>query len=222
MKRLMLMVEGEGDKKAAKSLAVRVLERFCPNWSSSFFIDDNPMKVGDVCALLTPKEEIKLIRFVKALDKRSDVGGVLILLDGDADFILKPSSDGNVKEAFCPMTTAIYMSDLVRKHTRAGQAFSFAVVFARQEFESWFLAGHPRFANDYVGKNLEEHPRNAKGKIKEYDSRYNEANDQVKYVSDLNLDMLLDRMRSFRRFKHAIEEISQSIQTEQFICTPSR
>ena len=222
MKRLVLMVEGEGDKKAAKSLAVRLLERFCPDWSSSFFIDDNPMKVGDVCALLTPKDGIKLIRYVKTLDKRSEVGGVLVLLDGDADFILKPSNNGNVKESFCPKTTAIYMSDLVKEHTRAGQAFSFAVVFANQEFESWFLAGHPRFANNYAGKNLEEYPRNAKGEIKKYDSSYNEANDQEKYVSDLDLDMLLERMRSFRRFRHAIEEISQSIQTEQFICSPSQ
>jgi hypothetical protein len=60
MKRLVLMVEGEGDKKAAKSLAARSLEQFCPDWSSYFFIDDDLMRIGDVCALLAPKEEIKL------------------------------------------------------------------------------------------------------------------------------------------------------------------
>jgi hypothetical protein len=222
MKRLVLMVEGEGDKKAVKSLAVKLLERFCPGWSSHFFIDDHSMKVGDICSLLSPKEGIKLIRQVGVAGKKSDIGGVLILLDGDADFIFRQSDNGNVKEMFCPATTATYMSDLVKKNTRAGQTFSFVVVFANQEFESWFLAGHPKFEADYAGKKLEEHPRDAKGEIKRYDPRYNEAVNQKDYVADLDLDLLLDRMRSFRRFKHALEEIYQSIQTELFICSPSR
>ena len=222
MKRLVLMVEGKGDKKAAKSLTARLLERFYPDWSSFFFIDDGLERVGDVCSLLSPKEEIKLIRHVGRLGKRSDIGGVLVLLDGDAEFFWKPSDEGNVKEVFCPMTTARYMSDLVKKHTLAGQNFSFAVVFVNQEFESWFLAGHPKFAADYADKNLEEHPRNAKGEIKKYDSHYNEAINQYDYIADLDLDLLQRRMRSFRRFKHALEEIYQSIQTGQCICSPSQ
>ena len=224
MKRLVLMVEGKGDAEAAKRLAVKSLEQFHPDWRSFFFIDDHLIKVGDVCSLLSPKEGIKLLRHIERLGKQADIGGVLVLLDGDADSFLKLSDDGRSAEKaeFCPATTAFYMSDLVKKGTRAGKTFSFAVVFANQEFESWFLAGHPDFEADYIGQDLEKHPRNAKGEIKKYDPRYNEAIDQHKYVNNLDLGLLLERMRSFRRFKSALEEIYQSIQSGQSICSPSQ
>ena len=68
------------------------------------------MKVGDVCSLLSPRGDIKLIRHVKMLSSKSNIGGVLVLLDGDAEFITKPADDGKgtVKEEFCPATTAYY------------------------------------------------------------------------------------------------------------------
>jgi len=119
MKRFVLMVEGDGDIEAVKRLAVKSLERFCPDWRSLFFID-HPMRIGDVRSLLSRKEGgTKLRRYVEAVGKKSDIGGVLVLLDGDADHVFKLSDDGKetVKDVFCPATTAFYMSDLVKTRT---------------------------------------------------------------------------------------------------------
>ncbi|MDR2169324.1 MAG: DUF4276 family protein [Planctomycetaceae bacterium] len=205
MKRLVLMVEGEGDVKPALNITSKVLRRLFPDSAEPFFIDSAVIKVGDVNALLSPKDDddkIKLIRLLKAVEKRADLGGVLLLLDGDTT---KPVLTAAGRQNFCPVTTGRYLVDLAIKKTCAGQNYSFAVVFAKQEFESWILAGNPSFAEQTVNEDLEKHPRNAKKKIEEITKQpYSEVIDQIKYAKDIDIESLLIRqppMRSFRRFK---------------------
>jgi hypothetical protein len=220
------MVEGDGDVNSAQNLTSKVLRRLFPNSALPFFIDKDVMKVGDINALLSPKDgedKIKLVRFLHAVEKRSDLGGVLLLLDGD---ITKPVLTLAGRQQFCPVTTGHYVVDLASKKTRAGQNYSFAVVFARQEFESWILAGYPSFAEHTVDNDLENHPRNAKKEIEKLTKQpYREVVDQIKYTREIDLELLLNRqppIRSFYRFNHALHQMSESICSGRFVCTPLR
>jgi hypothetical protein len=223
MKRLVLMVEGEGDVNSAKNLTSKVLHRLFPD-SLPFFIGD-AMKVGDVNALLSCKDDedkIKLIRFLKTVENRSELGGVLLLLDGDAN---KPILTLAGRQEFCPVTTSRYIAKLALDKTCAGRNYSFAVVFARQEFESWILAGHPFFAEKTVNKDLEKNPRDAKKEIELLTQKpYYEVAEQIKYTKEIDVELLLQRqppMRSFHRFNHALQQMGDSIASGRFICSPS-
>ncbi|MDR2754928.1 MAG: DUF4276 family protein [Planctomycetaceae bacterium] len=225
MKRLVLMVEGEGDVKSVQNLTSKVLRQRFPDSVLPFFIDKAVMKVGDVNALLSPKDgedKIKLIRFLKAVENRSELGGVLLLLDGD---LTKPILTLAGRQEFCPVTTGRYIVDLASKKTRAGRTYSFAVVFAMQEFESWILAGHPIFAEKTVNKDLEKHPRDAKKEIELLtQNNYSEVVDQIKYAKEIDIELLLKRqppMRSFHRFNNALQQMGESMYSEDFVCSPS-
>src|SRR5262245_38163854 len=123
--RLVLFVEGPGDREAAPVLVKRLLtER---NAWSLLALDANPFTVGEVGALLRNEGEVWK-RHLRAAAKAGPLGGVLLLLDGDA---------GRVgREVFCASAFAARFATLARD-VGAGKTFSVAVVFACQEFESW-------------------------------------------------------------------------------------
>ena len=230
MKELVLMVEGPGDVDATQNITNRMLQRLHTDKAPTFYVG-NSMKVGDVYALLAPEKHrnqesnSKLIRFLKHAEKRSKIGAVLILLDGDAK-TQRPIPTVEGSKQFCAAEIGYFIVEQAKRHTQAGQTYSLAVVFANQEFESWILAGHPDLSEHTVGESLEEQPRDAKKRIREITKLpYRETTDQLKYACGIDIDRLLQRvpeMRSFRRFDNAIRQIDKADTTNGYVCTPCR
>ena len=166
MKRLVLFVEGEGEAEAVPRLVKRLLTE--QNAWDAVSLDDNTFRVGEINKLVKDNyREWK--RKLAASLKRRDVGGVLLLLDGDVKKI--------GAEAFCAAKVAKSLASQATE-VNGGKTFSVAVVFARQEYESWLIAGVQSLAGKRLpdGRvivpdakapvgNLEESPRDAKGVV---------------------------------------------------------
>ncbi len=82
-RRLVLFVEGPGDKLAVPVLAKRLLTEHM-GWDV-VVLDDRPFEVGDVTNVIDAKQP-NWIRWLEAAKKRPQLGAILLLLDGD----LKP------------------------------------------------------------------------------------------------------------------------------------
>jgi|SRR5579884_2625643 len=131
-KRLVLFVEGEGDVMAAPVLVKRLLTEFTA-WDC-LSLDPDPFRLGAVNNLFG-KPEANWIKYLQIAAKGGNLGGVLLLQDGD--IALKRG------QSFCARDIGRDLSR--RAHTTgAGASFSVASVFACQEFESWLIAGIDR------------------------------------------------------------------------------
>jgi Domain of unknown function (DUF4276) len=131
MRRLILFVEGEGDEQAVPTLVKRLLNEQ-GGWHD-ILLDSDTFRVGGVNKLV--KDDFRdWKRYLNASLKRRNVGAVLLVLDGDSDKV------GGKK--FCAAAVARSLA-IAATHVGAGQSFSVAVVFARQEYETWLMAGFP-------------------------------------------------------------------------------
>jgi hypothetical protein len=225
-RRVILFVEGEGDRDAAPILVKKLFDEIGA-WSH-LYLDDAPFVVGHVAGL-TKDNGKEWLRFLKAAQKKKNLGAVLVLLDGDEESIRN--------EKFCARKFAVRLADWARS-VGAGKMFSVACVFARQEFESWLIA----CAEELAGKllpdgregivagtrpppgDLDQSPRNAKGWLgKNIPRGYKEITDQ-ELMTRLLIDHLesprLQEMRSFRRLRKAVHELSEAIKIESHIATP--
>lgn len=220
--RLVLFVEGPGDENAAPELVRRLLDRH--EASDCFFIDPKPFRVRDVFNL-TGRNEGNWQRWLAAaLHTRSNSGAVLLLLDGDHDGRKIATSQG--PQEFCAWRTAELLARRARE-ARAGERFSAAVVFARQEYESRLIGGVPALAEIYEAESkgdfnkLEFAPRDAKNWIRKhrYES-YQPPRDQASLTSDLNLDLAAKRLRSFQRLDNAIHQLVEANRSQRYIVTP--
>ncbi len=200
MRRLILFVEGEGDADAVPAL-VRSLITAQGEWYD-VLLDDRPFRVGSVDKLV--KNDFRdWKRFLGAALKRSDVGGVLLILDGDTEKI-----GGN---HFCAAAMAKDLAGAA-KVVGAGQRFSVAVVFAIKEYETWLIAGVAsltgrRLPDGRLIKsnakapegNLEAGPRDAKGWLNDIVvGGYKPSRDQAALTRLVDLDVI--RAGSFGRF----------------------
>jgi hypothetical protein len=128
-KRLVLFVEGEGDAYAVPVLVQRLLNDLAP-WDC-LFLDRDALRVGNV-AKLTGRRAGEWARFIGVARKRRNLGGILLLLDGD----VPPAGE----REFCARRTGWDFSRRAREQG-AGSLFSVASVFALQEYESWLIGG---------------------------------------------------------------------------------
>jgi hypothetical protein len=226
-KRLVLFVEGEGDRDAGPILVSRLLTEMGA-WES-LFLDDKPFVVGSVDKL-TADENADWLRFLKAAGRRKNLGAVLLLLDGDITPIRG--------EPFCPVTFGRRLAQQARD-AGAGAVFSVATVFACREFESWALAALDRLAGlhfpdgrpgvpvgtDAPAGDLEVAPRDAKGFLdRVIAAGYKPTRDQGPLTRLLvdHLGAVRDRsLRSFRRLEEAVRQLHQAVRTGQHIATPS-
>jgi Domain of unknown function (DUF4276) len=204
-RRVILFVEGEGDRDAAPILVRKLLDEIAA-WSH-LYLDDAPFVVGHVAGL-TKHNGKEWLRFLNAARKKKNLGAVLLILDGEDEPIRK--------EEFCTGKFAARLAGWAR-NVGAGTLFSVACVFARQEYESWVIA----CAEELAGKRLpdgregiiagtkppendvEKSPRNAKGWLgRNIPGGYKASTDQ-ELLTRLMLDHLkaprLREMRSFRR-----------------------
>lgn len=194
------------------------------------------MRIGhysEICKKENQSPFGKWHRLLKVCQQRENLGAVLVLLDGDSNWVW--NRKGPVKgQPFCAMRAAQILAQEARE-VGAGRRFSLAVVFACQEFESWFVVA----ANSLVGKSFpdgriilpeavsdippcpESSPRDAKGWLnKKIPTGYNPVRDQKELAKIVDLDLIRQKMRSFQRFETAIKELVEAIRSEQPISTP--
>ena len=161
MRRLVLLVEGDGDVLAAPSLVGELLALLPDDLQGQLFLDNAPMKVGGLHQLSGRRKD-DLLRHLGNATKRPKLGAALLVLDGDADRF-----EG---EPFCPVEAARTVGQRASA-AGAGKMFSFATVFLRQEYESLLIRVADQLPDlkDGVTPPLqpEEGPRDAKGWLHE-------------------------------------------------------
>ena len=232
MKRLVLMGEGDGDRESLVVLAKKLLAPLSP-WDA-LQLDPNVITLGDLPALLSSKRQGehdrgKWLNRLRHAAKRRGFGGALVILDGDAKHRV-------LGEQFCAKRQATQLVEMART-IGAGSVFSLAVVFARQEYESWLIAG----VNSLVGKllkdgmegvlpetippegDLELAPRDAKRWLSDHMRvKYKPARDQAELTKYLEIELVRGRgMRSFQRLENAISQLVDSFRSGACVATPS-
>jgi len=223
-KKIVLFVEGEGEADAAPLLVKKILSEQ-EAWDS-VYLDADPFRVGQINKLI--KNDCKdWKRFLANSLKRPNIGGVLLLLDGDIKKV--------AHAPFCVSTVGKSLSEAARE-VGGASIFSVACVFARQEYESWLIAGIENLAGKTLSNgctipgnisspegNLEESPRNAKGWLnKGIKGGYRPTRDQAALTQLLDVQVIRNRgMRSFQRLEAAISELVKAIRTGSHVVTPS-
>src|SRR5437879_4609422 len=86
--RLVLFVEGDGDREAVPVLVKRLLTQM-DAWSD-VSLDTEPFKAGDIAKLMA-NEGREWIRYLHMARKRPKLGAVLLIQDGDAEPIRRES-----------------------------------------------------------------------------------------------------------------------------------
>jgi hypothetical protein len=140
------------------------------------------------------------IRYHKMFD---DCAALLILLDMDDD---------------CPKEKA---AELVTRINRMGTLpFSVAIVCAKREYESWFLASLETIHDGQIYDGDPENKRDAKGWLRKK-FKYKQARHQALYTQKLDITLARKRSRSFRRLYHAFQELVDAAQNGRVIITPA-
>ncbi|MEZ5299835.1 MAG: DUF4276 family protein [Verrucomicrobiales bacterium] len=205
-KRLVVFVEGEGDSESSIILLNKVLTDQ-EAWDCAF-ADSNVFTMKGGVEKCLGKGADKFRNWIRAAALRPNLGGILVLIDGD-----KPDpADG----CECPFEIASRIGAEAAK-AGAGSSFSLAVVLARQEFESWFVAaaghlagkdlpdGRPGLAKDASSPpDPETEPRDAKGWLgRQMRFGYKPTRDQAQFAKMIDdLQILRDKgLRSFTRFE---------------------
>lgn len=224
-KRLVLFVEGEGDVAAAPVLIKNLLTELHA-WDT-VFLDSNPLRIGGVTSLFGKKEKNWTDK-LRVAAKRGQLGGVLLLQDGDVE-----AWRG---QHFCACKAGRDLSRRARD-AGAGSLYSVAAVFACQEFESWLIAGIESLAGKTLANgriivpadvkvpesDLEQHPRGAKGWLNQcIPAGYNPSTDQAPLTRAVDLNAIRQRnLRSFCRLESALRQLVEAIRSGKHIVTPS-
>lgn len=226
-RKLVLFVEGEGDKKAVRLLVRHLLNELAA-WDC-LSLDDDVFAVGEVGNLMERKEE-NLKRYIRAARKRKSLGGILLLLDGDVLSQRRPT--------LCAMNVGRNLARIAQSEG-AGVVFSFAGVLAMQEFESWLIGGIEALAGKALPdgrpgiqaktappeSDLEIAPRGAKewlGRCMENGYKSNDDQAPLTQLLIANLQPLRRRqLRSFRRLENAMRQLVDAFRSGQHIATPA-
>lgn len=226
-KRLVLMVEGDGDAQAAPVLLKRLLAD-C-NAFDVVTLDPDPLRVGEY-GKISSDDFANWRRFLQVAAKRRQLGECLLILDAD--------SLTNVRgQPFCAMQAAYLLADQART-VGGGSLFSVAIVFACMEFESWLIAGAPTLAGkaftdgrrelpekiEEVPPDPESAPRDAKDWFRRImTTRYKPTRDQAELTRLVDLDAIRQRApRSFVRLEHAVRELVEAVRRDDHRVSPSR
>ena len=219
-KRIVLFCEGQGEVQALPALVEKFLAQLDPVARQKIFCDPNPFRIGDLTTLVNKGSMERWANLVKAAAMRKHVGAMLLVLDGDHDLVKFPTLQG--QRLFCAAEFATLLARQARA-VGAGRDFSLAVVFVRQEFESWLIAGCPEF-QAHAPKNPTdiESNKGAKGWIERHRrATYKPTRDQAELTATLDIHApLLNQMRSFQRLKNAMSQLVQAVCENQPVCTP--
>jgi hypothetical protein len=232
-RRLVVFVEGMGDRAAVPKLAGRLLHEM--QGQDAVFIDPDAFRVGSLGHLV--KDNCKeWHRFVGAAFRtRKDVAAILLVLDGDIERVpatWRPYVGRHGTTDFCARRVAAMLAAEAR-FVRAGEAFSLAVVFAMQEFEAWLVAGIETLRGTALAEmrgtipdrvrvpTVEiESKRDAKGLLRDQVPQYQETLDQGLLAGKIDLSVVRTRCRSFRRLDSAIGQIVQAVRAGTTTVSP--
>jgi hypothetical protein len=231
-KRLVLIGEGEGEVHALPVLVKRILKE--KNASDKLVVDGaDVIRAGNAAGLIKVDRKTKRMdsskwsRVLQAASLKANIGGVLAIFDGDADYF-----PGGSSTPFCARSVARQMASEAAQ-AGAGRTFSLAVVFAIKEFETWLVAG----AESFVGKTYPDgSPIMRRGasfplasSSEAQAKRWLEANTvsyrptlhqhQLTKIVDLSI-IRSKNLTSFRRLEHALEQLLQAHESGKFISTP--
>jgi hypothetical protein len=227
-RRIVLLVEGDGDAAAAPLLLKRLLGDL--NALHIVVPDEHAIKIGDYPGVA--KNDFVVLRDkLRVAAKRKHMAGCLVLLDGDCDFC-------RGRQRFCARHAAIDLATAAR-NAGGGTLFSVAAVFACQEFESWLIAGIESLVDQPLSDgrvliykydprrvafppDLEVAPRDAKRWLSQLaKTGYKPTRDQDELTRIVNLDAIRARgLRGFRRFEAAVTQLAAAIQSGQPCLTP--
>lgn len=144
----------------------------------------------------------KLERAIRYHAKYADCAALLILLDMDDE---------------CPAQKA---ADLVTRVRSLGDlGFSVAIVCAKREYESWFLASLESIHQGQTYSGDPEAIRDAKGYLRKRYG-YKPTIHQAQYTEIMDISITGQKSRSFRRMHHAIVEILEAWNNGVTIVTP--
>ncbi len=222
MKRIVLFVEGEGESTAAPILVNKVLNTI-PNVWEHVYLDQATFRVGEINKVLSNDN---WRRKLLAANKRKNVGGILMLLDGDIKKI------GGQTQCLIEVAKELTEQAL---NLGAGTQFSVVIVFAIQEFESWLIAGFESLKGKEfpdgrrvaveaeIPINVETAPRDAKDWFKNIiGGGYRPTRDQAELTRWLDVAIVSSaNLRSFQRFESAVTELVNAIKTDQHVATPA-
>ncbi len=215
MKRLALLVDGDGDVAATPSLVGELLTQLPADLQGHLYLDNAPMRIGGVHQI-TGRRQTDLLRHLGNANKRSRLGAVLLVLDGDVDQV-----EGR---PFCAVEVARTVAQRATA-SGAGTTFSFATVFLRQEYESLFLAVADQLPGLRPGAPLppspEEAPRDAKGWLHDHlADGYNPIARQLELTRAVQDWTPVRRLRCFQRLEHALTELAAATATSRHIVSP--
>jgi len=217
MPKLVPIVEGDGEVKALRLLLRRL---FSEVHQTCDFEVAKP-KNAHGCGSLTTLNGIE--RFVKYALIEPDCEAVLVLIDNDA---VRGLPEGQALEDDCAPALAHY---LARRINAIHPNKPVVVVVARWEYEAWFLASLETVGQavglpeDVVYEGDVESARSAKGWISRRlppGRKYSETRDQVRMTALLDFGRIESRSPSFRRLKHALEEVVDAYLEGEVIVTP--
>lgn len=193
MRRIVPIIEGDGEVQAVPKLLSRLLKH--KGLSGSWYIG-NTIRVGSISKL---KKDLR--RFLELATLERDCGAIVILLDLD---------DG------CPRTESIALATEI---TKLNLPQPVAIILAHREYETWFLASIDTIAGNHdLLANLTYHGdverrRGAKEWLSSHMNqvpkprRYRETFHQLEFTKLIDFDLAQQRSRSFRRLCHAIDEL---------------
>lgn len=226
MKRLVMFVEGEGDLEAVPILVKRLLREL--GLRDSLLPDEHPFRIGGVERISGKQQhQRRWVNHLKAALKRPNVGGVLVVLDGDAR-----AWEG---KPFCAAHAARTLVSRA-KESGAGITYSLGFVFACCEYETWLLAGLESLAGRRLpdGRSgvhasapplegdLERSPRGAKESLGErMPTGYKPSLDQAELTKLVDIEQVRSRgLRSFARLENAIKQLAEACKTGVHVATP--
>jgi hypothetical protein len=231
MKRLVLLGEGHGEVSALPILATKILKE--KDAKQEFFVDDNIVRTHNPPGLIKWNKETKQqdskewSKYLKIAARRSDLGGILAIYDGDA----KKFPAGSDK-MFCPKTAGRLMAEAA-KLEGAGKTFSLAIVFACVEYESWIIAGTESLSGKCFDDERPIFPKGITfpdGDPESHGKRWLERNVLSGYRPNRDqgsLTELIDlktvrakQLRSFKRLDNAIDQLLDALTRRVYIVTP--
>lgn len=211
MKRIVIAGEGHGEVNSAYRAVSKVLTAAD---YSSVFVDQNVIRTGEVGGLLKNDCE-KWRRLLRYVQSKGDVGGVVLLLDGDV-----------CKE--CPVEVATVLANAALPIASSGK-LSVCAVFALQEYESWLLSGLVKGAILADGRKVApsdpdvdyEKVRGSKERLRKLvQGSYRPTRDQLLVTDAANWNIVKEKSRSYRRLCSAVRQIVDSVNSETFVVTP--
>ncbi|MFE6308107.1 DUF4276 family protein [Nocardiopsis sp. NPDC057823] len=182
------IVEGHGEMPAVRALITRT----CLEVHGTYAEVTPPFRL-DSAKMRKPEELAKALR-VQAARVPGAAGGVLVLRDGDD------------ADTTCPVELAVSMAP-----APGTVPVPVEVVIARHEYEAWFLAAaeslrsHPCVLDDATAPPDPEGKRDAKGVLRTImNESYKETLHQAKFSALMDMDLAMERSRSFRRMVSAV------------------